>query len=106
MTQEAAKLLGQIQERIRLERPPRAPQAFERHRPYLPESVEEYELKYLTEAQAAGDILDFTLFDGSQVTGQIPGFSPYTITLSQAEGEDVTLNKLAIAYYRKRGAAG
>jgi sRNA-binding regulator protein Hfq len=66
--------------------------------------VDEFELQYLTQAQEAGDTLTITLINGEQVEGQIIGFSPYTITLRLAGGEELTLNKLAIAYYRKEGA--
>jgi transcriptional regulator with XRE-family HTH domain len=102
---EASELLGQLQERVRLEHPPRVKQPFDRHRAYLPEGVDEFELNYLTTAQQAGDSLHVTLFDGNRLEGQILGFSPYSITLRQSDGEETTVNKLAIAYYRKKGAA-
>jgi len=105
MVKEASTLLGQLQERIRQEQPPRAKQPFDRHRAYLPEGVDEFELKYLTAAQETGNILCLTLFDGSQIEGQLLGFSPYSITLTQSGGEDITVNKLAIAYYRKKGTS-
>jgi transcriptional regulator with XRE-family HTH domain len=101
-TKEASQLLGQLQERIRLEQPPRVKQPFDRHRAYLPEGVDEFELKYLTAAQEAGDTLYVTLFDSNQLEGKVVGFSPYTITLHQPDGEETTVNKLAIAYYRRR----
>lgn len=101
---EASQLLGQLQERIRLEQPPRPKRPFDRHRAHLPEGVDEFELKYLTLAQEAGAKLLVTLFDASQMQGRIVGFSPYTITLRQPEGEETTINKLAIAYYRKEEA--
>ena len=101
-TKEASKLLGQLQKRIREEQPPRLKQPFDRHRAYLPEGVDEFELKYLTAAQEMGDTLHITLFDGNQLQGQITGFSPYSITLRQVDGDETTVNKLAIAYYRKR----
>ena len=102
---EASQLLKQLQDRVREEHPPRVKQPFDRHRAYLPEGVDEYELKYLTTAQAAGDTLNVTLFDGNQIRGQILGFSPYSITLRQTDGQETTINKLAITYYRKEGAA-
>ena len=98
---EASQLIGQLQERIRLEQPSLPKPPFERHRAYLPEGVDGFEFKYLTEVQAAGDGLHVTLFDGSQVEGPIVGFSPYTITLRRSDGEEITVNKLAVAYYRK-----
>jgi transcriptional regulator with XRE-family HTH domain len=100
---ELSDLLRDLQERLRQEQPPAPTPPFERHRAYLPEGVDEFELKYLTQAQEEGGTLYFTLFNGEQVEGQIIGFSPYTITLRQAGGEEMTLNKLAVAYYRKEG---
>ena len=98
---EASQLLGQLQQRIRVEQPPRPAAPFDRHRAHLPEGVDGFEAQYLTAAQAAGQALSITLFDGSRVEGQIAGFSPYTITLRQLDGAEITVNKLAIAYYRK-----
>jgi hypothetical protein len=72
-----------------------------RRRAYLPEGVDEFELEYLTARQEAGTLLRFTLFDGQQLSGKVIGFGPYSITIREAETEDeVTLQKLAIAYYR------
>jgi transcriptional regulator with XRE-family HTH domain len=101
---EASELLKQLQERIREEQPPRPQQPFDRHRAYLPEGVDEFELKYLTAAQEAADVLYVTLIDGNQLEGPIVGFSPYTIVLRQSDGGEITVNKLAIAYYRKGGS--
>jgi transcriptional regulator with XRE-family HTH domain len=78
-----------------------------RRRAYLPESVDEFEARYLAAAQAAGDRLDFTLFDGSTLAGCIIGYGPYSITVRQADGSEVTLNKLALVSYTKSsGGAG
>jgi transcriptional regulator with XRE-family HTH domain len=101
---EASELLKQLQERIRQEQPPRPQQPFDRHRAYLPEGVDEFELKYLMAAQEAGDMLHITFFDGNRIEGQIVGFTPYTIVLRQSDGGEITANKLAIAYYRKEGS--
>jgi transcriptional regulator with XRE-family HTH domain len=101
---EASKFLYRLQERLREEQPPRPPQPFDRHRAYLPEGVDEFELNYLTQAQEAGDTLNVTLFDTSQFAGQVVGFGLYSITLRQADAQEITINKLAIAYYRKEGA--
>jgi len=46
-----------------------------------------------------------TLFDGQTFEGTVIGFGPYQITIRDPGGDEVTLNKLAIAYYRKGGAA-
>lgn len=76
-----------------------------RHRAYLPEAVDEFEARYLTAVQEAGDPLLFTLFDGSTVTGRVIGFSPYSITVRVADGAEVTLNKLALVSYTRLVAA-
>jgi len=101
LRQEASKLLGELQRRIREEKPPRAKDEVERHRPYLPESVDEFELNYLTQAKEAQARFTFTLFDGRTISGTIIGFSPYAITVREDSGDEVTLQKLAIAFYRK-----
>lgn len=68
-------------------------------RTYLPESVDTFELNYLTQQQAAKTIMAFTLLDKTQFNGFIVGFSPYAITIEQADGTQVTMQKLALAYY-------
>jgi transcriptional regulator with XRE-family HTH domain len=73
----------------------------ERHRAYLPEAVDQFEFRYLTAAQQAGDVLHFTLFDNSAVAGQVIGFGQYNITVRAADGSEITLNKLAIVSYTK-----
>jgi transcriptional regulator with XRE-family HTH domain len=74
-----------------------------RKRGYLPESVDSFELDYLLEQKDTGTLLRFTLFDGQTFEGVVVGFSPYQITIRQPEGDEITLNKLAIVYYRKAG---
>lgn len=81
--------------------------AVERRRAYLPESVDRFEAKYLTEAQEASSVLRFVLFDGSAVAGQVIGFGPYSITIRLTDGAELTLNKLAlVSYTRSPGAVG
>jgi len=65
--------------------------------------VDSFELAYLLEQKDAGALLRFTLFDGQTFEGVVVGFSPYQITIRQPEGDEITLNKLAIVYYRKAG---
>lgn len=78
----------------------RAPQ---RKRAYLPEGVDQFEQEYLTTQQDAGAILHFTLFDGTKTAGRVIGFSPYSITIDEQGTEnELTLQKLAIAYYSVR----
>ena len=72
-----------------------------RHRAYLPESVDEFEAKYLTETQEAQADLHFALFDGTAVDGTIIGFGPYSITVRGKGGAEVTINKLALVSYVK-----
>ncbi len=96
---EASRLLHKLQQRIAAEKPPK----IKKQRGYLPETVDAFELKYLTQKQYEGAILVFTLFDGEVLTGKIIGFSPYAITIEEeANGEEITIQKLAIAYYRKK----
>jgi hypothetical protein len=72
----------------------------ERRRGYLPETVDSFEFNYLERARATGAVLEFSLFDGTNVAGSLIGFSPYSMTVRQSDGADITLNKLAIAWYR------
>jgi hypothetical protein len=77
--------------------------AVNRKRAYLPEGVDGFELAYLTKQQEANVPLYFTLFDGQTFEGTIVGFGPYQITIRELSKDEITLNKLAIAYYRKTG---
>ena len=100
---EASELLKQYQKLLAESRPTMLPgeARAKRKRAYLPEGVDEFELQYLTAQQEAGARLRFTLFDGQLLGGHIIGFGPYSITIHEEEsGEEVTLQKLAIAYYR------
>ena len=99
---EAAELLTTCQGMIAQRKPPKA--KGKRQRPYLPESVDEHELIYLTEVQLDKRDLRLTLFNGQTVEGKLQGFSPYALTLSKADGEEVTVQKLAIAYYETEPA--
>jgi transcriptional regulator with XRE-family HTH domain len=78
----------------------------ERKRGYLPESVDSFELAYLLEQQDSAALLHFTLFDGQTFEGAVVGFGPYQITIRTPGGDEITLNKLAIAHYRKAGGEG
>jgi transcriptional regulator with XRE-family HTH domain len=101
--QEARHWNGRFMRRIAEEKPPK--QAIDRKRAYLPEGVDGYELAYLQEQQEASAPLHFTLFDGQTFEGVVVGFGPYQITVREPGGDEITLNKLAIAYYRKVGGA-
>ena len=92
---------GHFMRRMAEEQPPKSP--IDRKRAYLPEGVDGFELAYLQEQQEAGAPLHFTLFDGQTFEGAVVGFSPYQITIREPGGDEITLNKLAIAYYRKAG---
>ena len=98
---EARKWNGHFMRRIAEETPSKRP--IDRKRAYLPEGVDGFELAYLEEQQEADSSLDFTLFDGQIFEGKVVGFSPYQITIREPGGDEITLNKLAIAYYRKAG---
>jgi transcriptional regulator with XRE-family HTH domain len=99
--QEARHWNGRFMRRMAEEKPPK--RATERKRAYLPEGVDGYELAYLQEQQEASAPLRFTLFDGQTFEGAVVGFGPYQITIREPSGDEITLNKLAIAYYRRAG---
>ena len=102
LTQKEARFWnGRYMRRMAEERPPKSP--IDRKRAYLPEGVDGFELAYLQEQQEAGVLLHFILFDGQAFEGTVVGFSPYQITIRETGGDEITLNKLAIAYYRKAG---
>ena len=102
LTQKEARFWnGRYMRRMAEEQPPKRP--IDRKRAYLPEGVDGFELAYLQEQQEAGVPLHFTLFDGQTFQGPVVGFSPYQITIREPGGDEVTLNKLAIAYYRRAG---
>jgi len=102
--QEASKLLHDLQKALREAGPEEI--RGKRKRPYLPESVDAFEFRYLSACQEEGTLLTFVLFNGEQVEGRVVGFSPYTITVQPPSGEgEVTLRKLAIAYYQRQPAS-
>jgi transcriptional regulator with XRE-family HTH domain len=94
----ASSLLGKLQLELR-----NAPSP-ERHRAYLPEAVDQYEHNYLNSVKESAATLQFTLFNGERLEGQVAGYGPYNITVRQADGGEVTLNKLAIVSYRRARA--
>jgi len=98
---EASSWNTHFTRRIVKERP--AKRTIDRKRAYLPEGIDGFELAYLQEQQEASVLLRFTLFDGQTFEGTVIGFSPYQITIREPGGDELTLNKLAIAYYRKAG---
>jgi hypothetical protein len=105
LTQKEARTWnGHFMRRVAEERPPKL--AIDRRRAYLPEGVDGFEMAYLEEQQQAGAPLHFTLFDGQTFEGAVIGYSPYHIVIREAGGDEITLNKLAIAYYRKTGGVG
>ena len=68
-------------------------------RAYLPEAVDTFELNYLTQQQEAETMMTFRLLDKTEFSGVIIGFTPYAITIRQADGRELTLQKLALAYF-------
>lgn len=103
---EAKKWLGEYH-RLMRERKGQRPLGTRRSHVPLPEEVDEFELNYLQARQEKGEMVTFTLFDGAAFTGQVVGFSPYSITIRQADGTEMTIHKLALAYYtvQQEGAA-
>ena len=92
---DASQWLKRLQDKVVEERPRRA----KKRRPYLPESVDSFELGYLEEKQEEEVPMTFVLFDGDSFTGKVIGFGPYNITIESDADKEITLNKLAIAYY-------
>lgn len=90
---QASQLLVKLQADVKLAPTP------DRHRAYLPEAVDSYEMHYLTRVRDDQTRLHFKLFDGSTVDGIVTGFGPYNITVRQADGSELTLSKLAIVSY-------
>ena len=70
-----------------------------RKRAHLPEGLDEFELNYLQSHYQAQNEMSFTLLNGQSFTGRIIGFTPYFITISETTGREVTMQKLALAYY-------
>ena len=95
---EARHWNGHFMRRCAEEKPPKA--SIDRKRAYLPEGIDGFELAYLQEQQEAKATLLFVLFNGQTFEGVVVGFSPYQITIREPSGDETTLNKLAIAYYR------
>jgi len=103
---EASQLLFELQEILRERKQATGDEgSHNRHRAYLPEGVDRFELEYLTRVQDEAQRVRFHLFDGSEVVGRIVGFGPYSITVT-VNGEETTLNKLAIAWYTVEGDKG
>lgn len=101
---EASRWLGEMQRRV-METQESLTPAAKRHRAHLPEAVDSFELNYLTELRLKGDPVTFTLFDGRTFTGPVIGFGTYVITIREQEsGEELTLPKLALAYYQRHSA--
>lgn len=77
---------------------PRPPDT-RRKRAHLPESVDEFEHNYLQARLDGQETVTFTLINDKVFSGQIIGFSPYNIAIRQRDGQEMVLNKLALAYY-------
>jgi len=98
---EARQLLNKYQRMMTARRGP-VDKAVDRKRAHLPEAVDGFECTYLTRQMEDQALMRFTLFDGTTFTGRIIGFGTYNITIrEEGTGEQVTLQKLAIAYYRR-----
>ncbi len=99
---EARQLLytytEQIKEKRAVEEASR-PEGTRRRRAQLPEGIDEFELNYLQSCQESGDVLAFHLLNGKTFTGRVIGFSAYQIMIDQGDNTEITLQKLALAYY-------
>ena len=80
-----------------------APKVHGKRRSALPESVDKFEVEYLTKAQSDGARMEVKLFNGETKSGVLAGFSTYTLLLRMDDGSELTLQKMAIAYYRRPG---
>jgi sRNA-binding regulator protein Hfq len=49
-------------------------------------------------------LLDVRLIDGTEVSGTIVDFTSYVIRLRREEGVEISVRKLAMAYYQTRKA--
>ena len=98
---EMSSLLTEYTEKIKERKQQLAidPVGTKRWRAHLPEGVDSFELTYLQEQQDAEKLVTFTLFDGQRFSGRIVGFGPYNITIRSDDDQEITLQKLAIAYY-------
>lgn len=67
----------------------------------LPEGLDRFEYSYLAEVKDSNDTLSVMLFNGEQVTGRLIGFGLYTFTLMLPNEQEMTIQKLAIAYYSR-----
>ncbi len=98
---DASRVLFELQEILRQRKKEKGEEGtHNRKRAYLPEGVDRFEMDYLTRVQEEGATVRFHLFDGTEVVGTVVGFSPYAITV-RTNGEEQTLNKLAIAWYTR-----
>ncbi|MFO7684210.1 MAG: helix-turn-helix transcriptional regulator [Chloroflexota bacterium] len=101
---EARQLLNTYHKAYKARQAQRPPDT-RRKRGHLPEAVDDFEIEYLQTQQEAGTVITFTLFDKTEFSGRIIGFSPYNITIQQADDSEVTIQKLALAYYTAAKAA-
>lgn len=104
---EIKEVLKRYQTKIKERKPPvvsGAPGKLKRA--YLPEAVDTFELNYLTAQQKNQSEMMFTLLTGKVLNGRIIGFSPYNITIQQQDGTEVTMQKLALAYYSTHPVEG
>lgn len=103
--QEAREQLHHYETQLTAQKENRPP-GTRRSRSDVPEAVDTFELNYLQARQEAGDRLTLTLFDGSEKNGRLVGFSPYTLVIEDADGAEVAIHKLAIAYYTVTAQGG
>lgn len=76
--------------RIKAEKPQRPPNT-RRWRITQPEAIDEFEANYLQARQEVEDIVAFTLLNETTFSGKIVGFSPFNITIQQADGTEISI---------------
>lgn len=96
---EARHWNAHFQQRVVEEKPSKS--KIDRRRAYLPEGVDGFEMEYLDQVQASNDLLHFTMFNGERWEGTLIGYGPYALMIRRSDGSEMTLNKLAIAYYHR-----
>ena len=62
------------------------------------------EAEYLGKIRDRQMLLDIQLIDGTKVSGTIVDFTSYLIRLRRDDGAEISVRKLAMAYYQTRKA--
>ncbi len=102
---EAARILKDLTEQCKKHKGKKGTREQGMKRAHLPEGVDKFEMNYLQKCMDERCRLRVSMFDETVQEGVLIGFSPYTLTIEDDGGNEITLNKLAIAYYSRRGGS-